>query len=126
MTIFNLLVAISGVAFAAAFSIELPPGVPRTIEEFRERHPLQRRDEHSSRKSFEIKASQNDTDDVSDEFIKGLQMANHGGTLLLEKGKTYVIAKPLDLTFLDDIHIQWEGEVKVRLLVRNALLWILN
>jgi galacturan 1,4-alpha-galacturonidase len=32
----------------------------------------------------------------------------------LEEGKTYIIGKPLDLTFLDDIHIQWEGEVKVR------------
>jgi len=114
MRISNLFVTIGTVALAAASAIELPPGVPRTVDEFREKHSLQRRAEDSGRKTFKIKASENDTDDVSDEFVSGLQMANHGGTLLLEEGKTYIIGKPLELTFLDDIHIQWEGEVKVR------------
>jgi galacturan 1,4-alpha-galacturonidase len=41
-----------------------------------------------------------------------LKKANKGGTLYLPKGQTFVIGKPLDLTFLNDIHVHLEGEIK--------------
>jgi len=61
-----------------------------------------------------IRASANDTEDISDDFYWGIQAANQGGTLILEKGKTYVIGKKLDLTGLEDIWVNLEGEIKVR------------
>jgi galacturan 1,4-alpha-galacturonidase len=62
-----------------------------------------------------IRSSKNDTDDVSDNFLHGIKKANKGGTLYLEKGSTYVVGKKLDLSFLDDIHVHLDGEIKVRL-----------
>lgn len=60
-----------------------------------------------------IRPSSNDTDDVSIEFLQGITEANHGGRLLLKEGETYIIGKKLELTFLDDIEVQLDGEIKV-------------
>ncbi|KAF7554249.1 hypothetical protein G7046_g6869 [Stylonectria norvegica] len=93
-----------------ASSLELPPNVPRNIDEFRMKHPFKPKPHRDGqRKKVTIRASKNDKDDVSNEFFKGLKKANHGGTLYLAKGKTYMIGKPLDLTWLNDIHINLEG-----------------
>ncbi|KAJ5186728.1 hypothetical protein N7449_011492 [Penicillium cf. viridicatum] len=67
---------------------------------------------HHDRRTVTIRSSKSDTDDVSDDFLWGIKAANHGGRLLLQKGKTYVIGKKLDLSFLDNIEVQLEGEVK--------------
>lgn len=106
----TILPLLSAVVGALASSIELPAGVPRNIIEFREKHPF--KPKHECRKTFTIRASKDDEDDVSDEFLHGLKKANKGGTLYLEGGKTYMIGKPLDLTWLDDIQIHLEGEIK--------------
>ncbi|RKK22046.1 hypothetical protein BFJ65_g4664 [Fusarium oxysporum f. sp. cepae] len=95
-----------------AEAIDLPAGVPRSIEEFRAKHPYELPVKRSHRKVYTIRHSKNDNDDVSSEFYKGLKKANKGGTLYLPKGQTFVIGKPLDLTFLNDIHVHLEGEIK--------------
>ncbi|KXH25404.1 glycosyl hydrolase family 28 [Colletotrichum nymphaeae SA-01] len=105
-----LLGAVAGVV--SSYGIELPAGVPRSLEEFRDKHPYTPPSQGCGRKTFTIRASRNATDDVSEELKKGLQEANHGGTLYLPKNQTFVIAKALDLTFLDDIHVRLEGEIK--------------
>ncbi|KKY26715.1 putative glycoside hydrolase family 28 protein [Phaeomoniella chlamydospora] len=51
------------------------------------------------------------TDDVSAEFYRGIQTANNGGTLLLKRNETYVIGKKLDLSFLNDVKVNLEGEI---------------
>lgn len=107
---FALLAAVTGVL---SYAVELPAGVPRSLQEFRDVHPYTPPSNGCGRKTVEIRASRNDTDDVSEEFRKGLQDANNGGTLYLPKGKTFVIAKALDLTFLNDVHVRLEGEIKV-------------
>ncbi|TQN64180.1 putative exopolygalacturonase B, partial [Colletotrichum shisoi] len=104
----GLLAAVTGVL---SHGIELPAGVPRSLEEFREKHPYTA-PSHECRKTIRIRASSNATDDVSEDFKKGLEEANNGGTLYLPKGKTFVIAKALDLTFLNDVHVRLEGEIK--------------
>lgn len=73
------------------------------------------RQKYPDRRTVTIRASKNDTDDVSADFLWGMKHANHGGRLLLQKGKTYVIGKKLDLSFLDNIEVQLEGEIKVSL-----------
>ncbi|KAK1533508.1 glycosyl hydrolase family 28 [Colletotrichum paranaense] len=105
-----LLGAVAGVV--SSYGIELPAGVPRSLEEFRDKHPYTPSSQGCGRKTFTIRASQNATDDVSEELNKGLQEANNGGTLYLPKNQTFVIAKALDLTFLNDIHVRLEGEIK--------------
>jgi hypothetical protein len=60
-----------------------------------------------------MRSSNNDTDDVSAEFEQAIRAANNGGLLKLEKGKTYVIGKVLDLVWLNDVYIQIEGTIKV-------------
>lgn len=72
------------------------------------------RQKYPDRRTVTIRASKNDADDVSSDFLWGINKANHGGRLLLKKGKTYVIGKKLDLSFLHDIEVQLEGEIKVR------------
>ncbi|KAK0636548.1 pectin lyase fold/virulence factor [Bombardia bombarda] len=109
MKIFSLSILAAGVGALAG--IEIPAGVPRSLSEFREIHPYSPR-KCEGRKTISIRASANDTDDISDEFLKGVRQANHGGTLLLPKGKTFIIGKPLDLTFLDNIHVRLDGEIK--------------
>ncbi|KAK6224316.1 glycosyl hydrolase family 28 [Colletotrichum tabaci] len=104
----GLLAAVTGVL---SHGIELPAGVPRSLDEFREKHPYTA-PSHACRKTIQIRASSNATDDVSEDFKKGLEEANNGGTLYLPKGKTFVIAKALDLTFLNDVHVRLEGEIK--------------
>lgn len=104
-------------AFGALFlttvtAVSLPAGVPRDVSEFRDKHPYTP-PKHEHRKIVRIRASKNDTDDVSDEFKRGVRKANGGGTLHLAKGKAYVIGKALDLTGLEDIHIHLEGEIRV-------------
>ena len=68
---------------------------------------------HDDRRTVTIRSSKSDTDDISYDFLWGIKAANHGGRLLLQKGKTYVIGKKLDLSFLNNIEVQLEGEVKV-------------
>lgn len=68
---------------------------------------------HHDRRTVTIRSSHNDTDDVSADFLWGIRRANHGGRLLLEKGHKYVIGRKLDLTFLDNVEVQWDGELKV-------------
>ncbi|RKK98450.1 putative exopolygalacturonase B [Fusarium oxysporum] len=92
-------------------AVTLPAGVPRDISEFRDKHPYAP-PKHEHRRIIRIRASTNNADDVSDEFRRGVRKANGGGTLHLAKGKTYVIGKALDLTGLEDIHINLEGEIR--------------
>lgn len=68
---------------------------------------------YPDRRTITIRPSKNDADDVSSDFLWGIKQANHGGRLLLQKGKTYVIGKKLDLSFLNNIEVQLEGEIKV-------------
>lgn len=75
---------------------------------------------HPNRRTVIIRSSKSDTDDISRDFLWGIKAANHGGRLLLQKGKKYVIGKKLDLSFLDNIEVQLEGELKVYL---SPLLW---
>ncbi|KAI3535211.1 glycosyl hydrolase family 28 [Colletotrichum filicis] len=105
-----LLGAVAGVV--SSYGIELPAGVPRSLKEFRDKHPYTPPSQGCGRKTFTIRASRNATDDVSEELKKGLLKANNGGTLYLPKNQTFVIAKALDLTFLNDIHVRLEGEIK--------------
>ncbi|KAJ5494828.1 Glycoside hydrolase family 28 [Penicillium fimorum] len=67
---------------------------------------------HHDRRTVTIRSSKSDTDDISEDFLWGIKAANHGGRLLLKKGKKYVIGKKLDLSFLDNIEVQLEGEIK--------------
>jgi galacturan 1,4-alpha-galacturonidase len=66
----------------------------------------------ADRISTTIKASTSDTDDVSAAFLDGLKKANNGGLLHLEKGKKYVIGKKVNLSFLDDVYVKLDGEIK--------------
>ncbi|KAF7182021.1 hypothetical protein CNMCM7691_001409 [Aspergillus felis] len=67
---------------------------------------------HPHRRTVIIRPSSSDTDDVSADFLWGIKAANRGGRLLLQKGKKYIIGKKLDLTFLKDIEVQLDGELK--------------
>ncbi|OJJ53329.1 hypothetical protein ASPSYDRAFT_525516 [Aspergillus sydowii CBS 593.65] len=67
---------------------------------------------HHDRRTVTIRPSHNDTDDISADFLWGIRRANHGGRLLLKKGEKYVIGRKLDLTFLDNIEVQLDGELK--------------
>lgn len=109
---FQNIFVLGALFLTTANAVSLPAGVPRDISEFRDKHPYAP-PKHEHRKVFRIRASKNDTDDVADEFKKGVRKANGGGTLHLAKGKTYVIGKALDLTGLEDIHIHLEGEIRV-------------
>lgn len=106
---------LSTAARTAAATI-LPPGTPRSVAEFREKHPYKPPSDpagpHGGRHVVTIRPSRNDTDDVSAAFLSGLERANHGGTLHLPAGQTFVIGRPLDLTFLDDVQVRLDGEVR--------------
>lgn len=65
------------------------------------------------RRTVTIRPSKDDSDDISDDFLWGIKQANRGGTLHLESGKKYVIGKKLDLSFLNDIYVKLDGEIKV-------------
>lgn len=105
---------LSAAVVAAASNIALPAGVPRSIQEFREKHPYKPSTPSGSgkRRVVKIRSSRNDTDDVSSEFKQALQRANHGGTLYLPANETFIIGQPLDLTFLNDVHVRLDGEIK--------------
>jgi galacturan 1,4-alpha-galacturonidase len=75
---------------------------------------------YADRRTVTIRSSKSATDDIADDFLWGIKAANHGGRLILQRGKTYVIGKKLDLSFLDNIEVQLEGELKVS----NARLYI--
>ena len=108
----SLFTVLSVLATAVAAHVELPANVPRNVDEFRQKHPYKDNGCHEHRPIVKIRSSKDDTDDVADEFLEGLEKANHGGTLYLPKDQLYIIGKPLDLTFLDDVHVHWDGEVK--------------
>ena len=74
------------------------------------------------RKKITIRASKHDRDDISDDFLRAIKQANNGGLVHLEKGKLYVIGKKLDLTFLKDVYVKIDGELKVRYLVLPLVL----
>jgi hypothetical protein len=80
--------------------LQYPPGGPSSIEEFREKYPYNPKTFDRHRRVVTIHPSRNDLDDVSAAFDEGLRNANHGGTLYLPTNETFVIGKPLDLTFL--------------------------
>lgn len=86
---------------------------PSTYSEWRHQHPYHHPPDNRRRKVY-IRPSKKDTDDVSADFYLGLKKANYGGTLVLPKGQTFVIGKKLDLTFLNNIEVQLEGEILVR------------
>lgn len=69
---------------------------------------------HPDRRTVTIRPSKDDADDISDDFLAAIKWANHGGRLLLAKDQTYVIGKKLNLSFLDDVEVQLDGEIKVR------------
>lgn len=106
------LAALAATAAGVLANLEIPAGVPRSLLEFRQKHPFKPKHGHTGRKEVNIRASKTDTDDVADDFLNGLKRANHGGTLLLPKGQTFVIGKPLDLTFLDNVHVKLDGEIR--------------
>lgn len=101
---------------AASGSLPLPPGLPRSVAEFRKKHPYKPSKPHGQhfdgRHVVTIRPSANDTDDVSAAFKAGLERANHGGTLYLPANQTFVIGQPLDLTFLSDVHLRLDGEIQ--------------
>lgn len=106
---------LTAAVLTAASNIPLPAGVPRSIQEFREKHPYKPTNpsgQNGKRRVVTIRASRNDTDDVSSQFKQALQRANHGGTLYLPANETFIIGQPLDLTFLDDVHVRLDGEIK--------------
>lgn len=109
----RVLAALSAVTGATAATYgELPANVPRNVDEFRQKHPYRDNACHEQRPIVKIRSSANDTDDVADDFLEGLHKANHGGTLYLPRDELYVLGQPLDLTFLDDVHVHWDGEVR--------------
>jgi galacturan 1,4-alpha-galacturonidase len=68
------------------------------------------------RSTVTIRASTSDTDDVSDDFLWAMKKANNGGSVYLRPNETYVLGQKLDLSFLNDIYVQLDGEIKVRAL----------
>jgi hypothetical protein len=69
----------------------------------------------ADRKVITLRPSKDGKDDISAEFEKGLREANNGGLLKLEKDKTFIIGKTLNLTWLNDVYVQVEGTIKVGL-----------
>lgn len=67
------------------------------------------------RRKITIRESQNDTDDISADFVWALNQAQNGGLIHLEEGKTYVIGKKVDLPVLNDVYIKLDGTLKVRI-----------
>ncbi|TDZ19142.1 putative exopolygalacturonase B [Colletotrichum orbiculare MAFF 240422] len=104
---FGTSLSLAGLALAAAIDIN----VPRNTQEFRQKHPVAKRNPNC-RKNFTPRSSDNSTDDVSDEFLEAIKKANNGGTVYLPEGELFVIGKPLDLTFLNDIHVRLEGTIQ--------------
>lgn len=68
-------------------------------------------DKPEYRHKVTIRASSDEHDDVSDDFMWAMKKANNGGTVHLKEGETYVFGKKMDLTFLNDVHLQLDGEI---------------
>lgn len=66
------------------------------------------------RRKITIRASQNDTDDISADFVWALNQAQNGGLVHLQEGKTYIIGKKIDLPVLNDVYVKLDGTLKVR------------
>ncbi|EKD14049.1 uncharacterized protein L3040_007947 [Drepanopeziza brunnea f. sp. 'multigermtubi'] len=92
---------------------------PESVQGFKNLYPYQHPPANHRPKIY-IRSSDNDTDDISADFYRGLLKANHGGTLVLPKNKTFVIGKKLDLTFLKDVHVNLEGTI---LFTDNITYW---
>lgn len=108
----TLLSELSCLVAGESVSIPLPPGLPRSVQEFRRKHPYEPSTSgFGERRVVTIRQSVNDTDDVSADFKNALEHANHGGTLYLPANQTFVIGQPLDLTFLSDVHVRLDGEI---------------
>lgn len=108
----TLLLELSSFVTGASAYLHLPPDLPRSVLEFREKHPYEpSTSDFGQRHVVTIRSSANDTDDVSAAFKAGLEKANHGGTLYLPANQTFVIGQPLDLTFLSDVHLRLDGEI---------------
>jgi galacturan 1,4-alpha-galacturonidase len=115
--LFPLAIFLSTLVFLSSATTSRLPGSyrgPRTPSEFRHKHPYVHRPPNNRRKVY-IRASKDETDDISQDFYNGLKKANHGGTLVLPAGKTFVIGKKLDLTFLKDVEVALDGEILVSL-----------
>jgi galacturan 1,4-alpha-galacturonidase len=102
------------VALTSTVAANTPKGYkgPKTPSEFRKSCPYHHPPENH-RPKYYIRPSKNETDDISEDFYKALKKANHGGTLVLPKGQTFVIGKKLDLTFLNNVEVNLEGEILV-------------
>jgi galacturan 1,4-alpha-galacturonidase len=121
MKIFTVL--LTSLASASAITIDVdatPLGSSTTLPSpsvFSRSHPKQRDNWGNAiakdRKKVTIRASKDDKDDISDDFLWALKTANNGGLVHLKKNHKYVIGKKLDLTFLKDIYVNIEGELKV-------------
>ena len=90
---------------------------PHSPSEFRHHHPYHH-PPTNHRPKFYIRQSKNDKDDISADFLKGLKKANHGGTLVLPKGQTFIIGKKLDLKFLNNVQVNLEGTIKVSFILQ--------
>jgi galacturan 1,4-alpha-galacturonidase len=110
----SLLLSLSAVVIGVSATAygELPANVPRSVEEFRRQYPYTGPKCPGQRPVVKIRSSKNETDDVADDFYAGLKKANNGGTLYLPKNELFIIGKPLDLTFLNNVQVHWDGEVK--------------
>lgn len=100
-------------AVKAAQALSLPAGIPTNVLEFRNKHPYDGPTD-DGRKVVTIRSSNDEWDDVSEEFRRGVLAASQGGTLYLPSGALYVIGRALDLTGLEDIHVHLDGEIRVR------------
>lgn len=85
----------------------IPASDTAALEEIGAHH-----EKYHDRCTVTIRDSGGSDDDISEDFLWGLKKANHGGRLLLKKDHTYVIGTRLDLSFLDDIEVQLDGELK--------------
>jgi galacturan 1,4-alpha-galacturonidase len=113
--IFTLLTTFSTLTSASQYTYT----GPKNPVEFRKKCPYNS-PPPSHRPKFYIRPSRSSTDDISADLLNGLKKANHGGTLVLPKGQTFVIGKKLDLTFLKDIEVNLEGEI---LFTDNITYW---
>ncbi|RXG42908.1 hypothetical protein VDGE_00768 [Verticillium dahliae] len=111
MKVSALFTALAAATSVIAVAVDLPAGVPSNIQEFREKHPVAKRAPHC-RKTFTPRASENAEDDISADLLNAIKSANNGGTVYLPKDQLFVIDEPLDLTFLNDIHIHLEGTIQ--------------
>ncbi|THZ10982.1 glycoside hydrolase family 28 protein [Aureobasidium pullulans] len=64
------------------------------------------------RRKITIRASEDDTDDISADFVWALEQAQNGGLVHLEEGKTYIIGKKIDLPVLNDVYVKLDGTLK--------------